>query len=196
MEAKKEIIIEPESAEAFAVKQGEAVRITDTDGAQPGDFIAFDADTFSISFSQSRTRVENGVYRVTAGNTLWTDTQPPEIMFTVTEDTFGYHDLLYTPCCSYALEKRFNRAGKGCLENLAEALEPFDINIDEIPDPLNLFFCVEADTEGTMRTGTRYSKPGDYIELRAEMDCMIAVSTCPVQIKGTVPSPYMVEIFS
>ena len=109
------------------VRAGETVRIVDLEGKQPGDPVAFKTDDFAVKLSQARTRVENQRVAVTQGHALWTNTFPPEVMFTITEDTYGTHDLLYPPCCRYALEKRFGVSRDGCLEHLAKALEPWGV---------------------------------------------------------------------
>jgi len=165
----REIAIPPKSAKAFRASAGETVRIVDVEGRQPGDLVAFGADDLAVGFSQARSRVENRSIRVTKGHTLWTNEFHPRIMFTITGDTCGTHDLLYTPCCRYALETRFGVSGDGCLENLAKALTPWGITTFDIPDPLNLFFSVRVD-DGAMQVEDPISEPGDHIDLRAEMD--------------------------
>jgi uncharacterized protein YcgI (DUF1989 family) len=113
-EALKVFMIPSMSAESFIVKKGETIRITDVEGKQPGDLVSFNLEDTSERFSQARTRVENRKSRVTENDTLWTNANPPRVMFTITRDTCGTHDLLYTPCCRYALATRFGvRARKG-----------------------------------------------------------------------------------
>jgi len=191
----KEVHIPPMSARAFTVDRGRTIRITDLAGGQPGDFVAFRADDLSIKFSQARTRVENRTVRVTKGHTLWTNAMWPEAMFTITEDTCGAQDLLYVPCCRYALEKRFSVSRDGCLENLSRALEPWGVQTIEIPDPLNVFFDVRVSVEGDLEIGEMTSKPGDFLDLRAEMDCLVGISTCSVPVSGRENSAYLVSVF-
>lgn len=194
MAKKRQIDIPPMSARAFTVEQGETVRIVDVEGGQPGDLVAFNLHDLSEHFSQSRTRVENHTCSVTTGHRLWTNTLPPKIMFTITEDSAGDHDLLYTPCCRYALETRFKLSRDGCHEHLAKALAPWNISLQEIPDPLNLFFSVNVESDGTLSIGKHRSLPGDYIELRAEMDCLAAISTCSVPLEEKSNSGFTIEI--
>lgn len=182
------------SAEAFAVDSGQTIRIVDVEGRQPGDFVALMADDLSVKLSQARTRVENGKVHVTTGDRLWTNALPPTVMFTIASDTCGTHDLLYPPCCRYALEKRFDVARDGCLENLVRALSAWDLAPRDVPEPLNLFFDVSVDTAGSMQLRPPSSKPGDFIELTAAMDCVVAVSTCAVPLTGKDNSGYRIEI--
>ena len=194
MHASEVIHIPPMSARAFTIAAGQTLRIVDVEGGQPGDLVAFRADDPSIRFSQARTRVENRKVRVTQGDILWTNAARPEVMFTITGDTCGAHDLLYTPCCRYALEKRFDVSRDGCLENLAKALGPWGVEARAIPDPLNVFFRVCVDRAGRMEIREPVSAPGGFIELRAEMDCVVAVSTCAVPLCGKENSGYEIQI--
>ena len=135
MKSEKVFMISPRSAKCFIVNKEETIRITDVNGKQPGDFVAFNLEDPSERFSQARNRVENRKSRVTENDTLWTNANPPRVMFTITGDTCGAHDLLYTPCCRYALTTRFGVEGDGCLENLAKALADWGIEEREIPTP-------------------------------------------------------------
>ena len=196
MKKATEIVIPPMSAKAFAVARGETVRIIDVEGKQPGDFVAFNADDLSEKFSQARTRVENRKLTAAEGDRLWTNAVPPRVMFTVTKATCGAHDLLYVPCCRYALEERFGVSRDGCLEHLAAALAPWGIEVRDIPDPLNLFFSVTADPTGEIKIGEQVSQAGDHIDLKAEMDCLAAVSTCSVPLPGKANSAFRIEVFT
>jgi uncharacterized protein YcgI (DUF1989 family) len=180
----------PRSAEAFVLRAGETIRVIDEIGGQPGDLVAFNVQNLAEHFSQSRTRVENRVYRITRGHQLWSNAVPPQVMLTVMDDTSGHHDLLYTPCNRYALQKRFGLSCDGCQEHLAASLVPWGIGLASIPDPLNIFFNVLVDPAGGMTVGDQTSKPGVFIELRAEMDCVVAISTCSVPIAGRDPSGF------
>lgn len=183
------------SAKTFIIRKEESMRIIDIEGEQAGDFIAFNANDFSEKFSQARTRIENHKFKVTEGDRLWTNTIPPKVMFTITKDTCGTHDLLYVPCCRYALALRFGVSRDGCHENLTRALEPWKIAEHEIPDPLNIFFNVEVDPVGEIKIGEQVSRPGDYIELRAEMDCVVSVSTCSAPLADKPNSAFQIKIF-
>jgi len=188
------IEIPPRSARAFAAHRGERVRVCDLEGGQPGDLVAFCLNDLGEHFSQARTRVENRSCRLTTGGRLWSNAIPPRVMLSVTEDTSGHHDLLYTPCCRWALEKRFGVSRDGCLEHLVEALSPWGIAAAEVPDPLNLFFHVGVDADGTISILPHRSRPGAVIELKAEVDCLLAISTCAVPRADGPNTGYGVEV--
>ncbi len=53
-----------------------------------------------------------------------------------------------------------------------------------VPDPLNLFMNVHVNWEGDLGIELREpdSKPGSYVVLRAEVDCVLVMSACPNDI--------------
>ncbi len=182
------------AARAFAVHSGDIVRICDVVGGQPGDLVAFCLRDPAEHLSQARTRVENRSCSLTTGGRLWSNANPPRVMLSVIADTFGGHDLLYTPCCRWALEKRFGVSRDGCFEHLAEALTPWGIAARSMPDPLNLFFTVSVQPDGKMVILPPRCAPEAYIELKAEMDCLLAVSTCSVPRPEGRNTHYRIEI--
>lgn len=191
----EELIVPPMSARAFTLRTGQTVSVVDLKGRQPGDLVVFKAGDLAVKMSQARTRVECRRVAVTQGDDLWTNTFPPEVMLTIIRDTHGVHDLLYPPCCRYALEKRFGVSRDGCLEHLAKALEPWGVKSHEIPDPLNLFFRVSVDGAGGMKVCEPMSEAGSSVDLRAKMDCVVAVATCSVPFPGREHSGYLIKIF-
>lgn len=170
--------VAPMSAQAFTLAAGDRLRVEDCAGGQPGDLVAFVLPDLNETFSQARTRVEERAVRVGPGHRLWTSALPPRVLFTVQEETAGHHDLLYLPCCRYALETRFGVSRDGCHEQLVRALAPWGITDERLPAPLNLFFTVWTDADGRIGIGEQTSQPGDAIVLRAELDCVVAVAAC------------------
>jgi len=194
MTSDRHIEIPPISAVAFTMAAGEVLRIEDSAGGQPGDLVAFHLPDLEETFSPARTRVEERAVRVSAGNRLWTNALPPRVIFTLLEETAGRHDLLYLPCCRYALETRFNVSRDGCHERLVRALAPWKISSIRLPEPLNLFFTVGVEPTGRIGIGEHTSHPGDALTLRAEMDCLVAVATCSVPRQDGENTGYQLTI--
>ena len=44
---------------------------------------------------------------------------------------------------------------------------------------LNLFMNCPVESDGSWTIETPVSKPVDYVDMRAEMDCIFALSNCP-----------------
>jgi uncharacterized protein YcgI (DUF1989 family) len=105
-----------------------------------------------------------------------------------------------TSKCFGKLEKQNNNEKSnlhGCWENLHSSLLKYDIAYEDIPSTFNLFQNIEIGHGGELvwkLEGYR-SEPGkpDHVTLRAEMNCLVALSVCPSG--GTVAKPVKVQVF-
>jgi uncharacterized protein YcgI (DUF1989 family) len=67
----------------------------------------------------------------------------------------------------------------------------------EIPQPINLFMNIPVREEGVLGWEPAPTRPGDFVTLRAEMDCLVVVSACPqdiVPINNNDPTPVAIEL--
>ena len=88
---------------------------------------------------------------------------------------------------------------RSCTDNLHEGLEELGLVPPEVPSPFNLWMNVPW-TEGPKPHGSLEfvvpaSKPGDYIVLRAELDCIVAFSACP-QVPAGAPHHQSLHLHS
>ena len=115
--------------------------------------------------------------------------KPPRenVMLTVVEDTVRNHWGNMGGRCSRRLyELRDGDTNhRSCQENLAEALAPFGVSGDDIVDIFNVFMNVEVRPDGSFTILPPTAVKGDYIDLRAEMDILAAVSACPADRNAT-----------
>lgn len=173
----KSVIIEPKSARAVSVRRGQTLRIEDLDGGQVADFVCFSSRDHGERFSQAKTRVRNWSVRLSTGSQLISNRD--NVMFTIKQDTVGVHDVVFCPCHSHVYEHVFGVGPRnGCLENLAAAVAAAGISADDLPDPLNIFMNTGIKDGGEIFVAATPSKKGDFIDLLAEMDCLVAVSAC------------------
>jgi uncharacterized protein YcgI (DUF1989 family) len=188
----KEVTAAPNTGWASPMEKGQLLRLTTMTII---DFVAFNADDLNERFDQARTKVYNMKIWISTGDTLMSKRNNP--MMTVIDDQFagiGTHDMQFG-MCGRARHKRAREEGRlgeylhggdievpdhGCAENLTRAMEPYGVAYEDIPSPLNLFQNMEIDPiTGVMkRTRIRPEAPVN-IDLRAEMDLIIAFSACP-----------------
>ena len=97
------------------------------------------------------------------------------------EDTTpGIHDTLLAACDRYRYELLgCTEYHDNCTDNLAQGLAELGLTSAETPSPWNLFMNIPVEADGSLSFQPPVCKPGDYVVLRAEMDCVIAFSTCP-----------------
>ena len=172
-------IIAPRSGTAFLLRQGQVLTVLDPLGSQVADCLAFAADDVREVLSNGRTFDYEETIQLTTGHRLWSNRS--RALLEIIEDTLGRHDFLLAPC-SEATFRHFYKdkpVHRGCFGNLAEALAPFGIEPDAIPVAFNLFMNVPVNGDsGQIRVLPPTSRPGDFIRLRAAMDCIIGLTAC------------------
>src|SRR5690606_33716516 len=104
-----EITIQPKTGHALRLQAGDVLRVTDLDGLQDADLVAFDAADPREHLSQGFTRANNDKADLAIGDHLFSILDKP--MLTVVADTVGVHDLLFPPCSSYLYRELFNIPG-------------------------------------------------------------------------------------
>ena len=169
--------LEPRGRTAFELAAGQVLRIVDLEGQQVADLIAFRRDDHADKLSVHNTLLLNGTIYVTTGHAL-VSTHCTTLM-TIVADTVGVHDLIAGSCSEHTNAVRYGvRGTPSCRRNFELALEPYGIPLREIPYSFNVFMNVPVTSEGTAIVEP-VSTPGDFIDLRAETDLLVAISNCP-----------------
>lgn len=210
MKVVHEQVIPPKTGLAVIVKQGQHLRVIDLEGKQVVDMAVFNLhnprEKLSTSYSRTRYVPIPGAEYVPRDTLMEGDTLRSTIcrpMMTIVKETpepKGIHDVHNRMCnrflyASYGLGQR-----DGCHENISKAVEPHGILPEDIPDTMDLFMNYHHDcTRGRWVIGEPVSKPGDYIEFRAEMDCIVGLSNCPLDALAPCNAyrctPVKVEIY-
>ena len=192
----QEILIPARDARAFELQKGQRIRIVEVEGKQTGDFVALNLHDFRQSYCSWLTTQMAGSFR--KADRLYSKLPWGEVMFTVTADPVGVHWIHAGRCNQLGYKLRFGVDGHpSCQDSLARVLKPYGLGADEVPDVFNLFMHVAIDTEGRRSVKPPLANLGDYIEMRAEMDCLAALSACPDDLQVTndfKPKPLLVQI--
>jgi uncharacterized protein len=173
--------IAPQSGQGFRMKRGEVLRVTDPEGEQVSDLFAFAANDPDCSLSSGRTIDYAGKIFFTTADVLWSNDS--HRMFTILRDDVRRHDFLLTPCSQAMFEILYQHRGHhpSCFENLARAFAPFGIGSERISTTFNIFMRVDVTPDGQVSVKAPMSKPGDVIELRAEMDLICGLTACSAE---------------
>jgi uncharacterized protein YcgI (DUF1989 family) len=170
--------IPPRGGTAFPIKAGQVCRVVDLEGKQVADFICFNLHDFVDKLSPENTQLLNGTLFLTKGDHLYS-TKATQLM-TITADTCGVHDLISGSCSEYTNAFRYGvRGTPNCRGNFERALKPYGIPLSEIPYSFNIFMNTPVLSEGKTGIQEPKSKAGDYLDLRANIDLLIAISNCP-----------------
>jgi uncharacterized protein len=165
---------------ALEVAAGEVFRIEDLEGRQACDLVAFVADDRWDRLSVALTRTLKRSTRLSAGDLLRSNRGTP--MLTILEDSRSTNDALFASCNRWLYENHFGQLRRrGCFELLREALSPYGVSDEMIPDPFNLF-THSAVIDGQMTFLQPLTRAGDQVELRAECDCLLGLTSCPEDI--------------
>lgn len=199
------MIIPAGFARAFTVNRGEILRIAQVEGGQVGDVIIFNAHDTKEHFHVSGSLILNAIEGI--GNMKYITkfySQPSRenLMFTVVEDTTKVHFVWNGARCSPKIYQMRDNVSvpphRSCQTNLAEAIAPYGLGPDDVPDVFNVFMNVEVEGNIFVIKPTTVGK-NDYIDMRAEMDCLVAVSACPSDRAATNQGkikPLKVQIFA
>lgn len=173
--------IAPQSGVAFRLRRSEVLRITDPFGEQVADLFAFKDGDSTCSLSSGRSIDYASKIFLTTGDVLYSNDS--RRMFTIGEDMVGRHDFLLTPCSQEMFEILYHHHGHrpSCFENLYRSFAEFGITPDQIGTTFNVFMNVGVDLAGTVSVNVPKSRPGDYIELRAEMNMICALTSCSAE---------------
>jgi uncharacterized protein len=193
------ILVPAREGRAVRVPRRAALRVTDVQGTQVADLFAFAADDPAEVLSARHTRAALGRLFPPVGEAFFTDRRRP--MLTLErDDSPGVHDMLIAACDP----RRYEQLGietwhASCQENLQRALAGLGIEQPVAPQPVNLFMNVPVEADGRLGWQPARSKAGDAVTLRAEIECVVAVSACPqdiVPINGGDPTPILLEVLA
>jgi uncharacterized protein len=167
---------------AVTLGEDQCVRIIDVAGGQVGDLFAFAAADPGEYASASHTRPTLRKLFPQAGDLVLTNRRRP--ILSVLEDTSpGRHDMLYAACDPARYESLGAAAShRSCAGNLEQALRGVGQDVVTVPQPLNVFMDVRPQPDGTLVSFPASSQPGDYIAFRALQDCVVVLSSCPMDI--------------
>jgi len=69
-----------------------------------------------------------------------------------------------------------------CTDNLFSGMAELGLTPPEVPSPLNMWMNIPVAADGSISFQPTVSKAGDFVLLRAEMDVVMAFSSCPQDI--------------
>ncbi len=178
--------IDPATASSYEVRQGEYIQIIDVKGKQCSDFLAF-----------HRHKLENGLERgldATVTRTLMGSAYPMPGLYRkfydldmvplveVVRDTVGRHDTFALACQAKYYEDLGYPGHINCTDNFNGVLRGFEIAPRKGWEALNFFYNTAFDCDMQLVADEPWSRPGDYVMVRALEDLVCASSACPDDI--------------
>jgi uncharacterized protein YcgI (DUF1989 family) len=168
---------------AVRIKKGQIIRIINTHGTQVCDTWAFSENNIHeyMSWEHGRAWIDRLIPKV--GDPLMSNRRRPIMTLVADSCEQGIHDTLIAACDLY----RYMTLGvegyhDNCSDNMRLAMQAIQIAPPEVPQPLNLWMNIPVDAQMQISWEPPVSKAGDYVDLRAEMDCIVVMSACPQDI--------------
>ncbi|MDH3659940.1 MAG: aminomethyltransferase family protein [Alphaproteobacteria bacterium] len=174
------------SALNYEVKAGEYIQIIDVEGRQCSDFLAFvrrDLDRGRVNgLDATTTRTLNGAAYPGPGLFSKFFSMDMQGLVEVVQDTVGRHDTFNLACTARYYEDMGYFGHANCSENFNVALTPFAIEDRKGWPAINFFFNTMVDDLNVIHFDQPFSRPGDYVLLRALTDLVCASSSCPCDV--------------
>ena len=181
------------------VRKGQTIRIIDSEGQQAVDTIFYSAADFAERYSAQDTLRTQGSAYLGVGTKVMSNES--NVMLTVVADTSGRHDTMAGACSCESNTVRFGHDTRylhACRDNFLLEVSKHGMSKRDIVPNINFFMNVPIEPTGEMTIVDGLSRPGDYVELTAEMDVLCVISNCP-QINnpcnGFNPTPIQVLVW-
>jgi uncharacterized protein len=173
-----DVVVAPGEPWSSVLRKGEILRIIDMEGQQAVDFICFNAlDTQETYDNTVSVRLAGRPF-LRKGDVLYSNLANP--MFTMVEDTIGNHDTI-CGCCSAEINYlRYKvKDTPSCRANFLRELAKYGLDSRSLVPNINLFMNIPIDANGELQIRAPLSRPGDHVDLAADMECLAMISNCP-----------------
>jgi len=177
------------TAQSYTVKEGQYLQIIDVEGRQCSDFLAFDARKLDKGIERgldlSATRTFMGsLYPLPglASKYFDRDLQP---LCDVIRDTCGRHDSFGLACTARFYEDAGYPGHPSCSENFNAVLARYGLEKRPGWQAINLFYNTGVNAQNAIFLNDPWSRPGDYVLMRAMTDLVCGSSACPDDIDAT-----------
>ena len=166
------------------VKRGQKIRLTDLEGGANASLMCYNAHNFTERFNLGDTLKIQHICRIAKNCCLYGDMG--RILLSVVEDTVGWHDPLCGCTHAALIKERFgekdyqsahNDFYRNGYDSLLVEIGKHGMTKRDFTELVNFFSKVVVTSDGKMTFIENNSKPGDYVELRAEMDTLVVIDT-------------------
>ncbi|MGB3388324.1 MAG: DUF1989 domain-containing protein, partial [Pseudaminobacter sp.] len=171
------------TAQSYFVRKGDFIQIIDVDGRQCTDFQCFSARKLDqgkdhpLDVTATRSLMGHA-YPMPGLHAKYYD-QDMEPLVEVVQDTCGRHDAFALACYAKYYDDIGYPGHVNCTENFNGALADKGVGPRGGWMAINFFFNTGIDSHGVMFADEPWSRPGDYVLLRALTDIVCVSSACP-----------------
>ena len=200
--ASKEIRVKDSSAVAYKVKAGQYIQIIDVEGQQCSDFQAFLVEDLNnneeLCLDPTVTRSQMLASYPAPGTHDKFYNQNSIPLVEVIQDTVCRHDTFGLACNAKYYDDRGFPGHINCTENFNKSLADYGVKPRRNWAAVNLFFNTAIEESHSLTSDVSWSRPGDYVLLRAVDDLVCVSSACPddtTSANGWNPTDIHVRIY-
>lgn len=171
---------------SHVLKRGTALRITDVDGGANVAAMLYNFENTAERYNMPDTLKAQHIARITSGCCLYSDMG--RVLCSVTIDSLGWHDPIGGYSNAALVERKYGAGTYQALRNdfhqnardgfLVE-LGKYGMTARDMTATVNFFSKVEVRDDGSMVFVEGHSPAGSFVELRAEMNTLVLLNTCP-----------------
>ncbi len=181
-----EELVQPGATWSHVLKRGTALRITDIQGGANVGGIFCNWENPTERYNMPDTLKAQHTAHLTSGHVLYSDMG--RVLCSIITDTVGWHDPLSGSANAADVagkygEARYQQFRNDCYKNAYDSfvieLGKYGLSARDLAAPINFFSKVVVDAGGNMQFVPGHSKPGMFVELRAEMNVLTILNTCP-----------------
>src|SRR5438309_1979471 len=178
--------VEPGATWSHVLKRGTALRITDVTGGANVGAMFYNFECPTERYNMPDTLKAQHTAKLTSGFVLYSDMG--RILCSITGDTVGWHDPIGGTSSSSLVEKKYGIADyqtcrndyhKNGRDSFLVELGKWGLGPRDLTANVNFFTRVDVAEDGSVSFGPDNSKAGDFVELRAEMNILVILNTCP-----------------
>jgi len=177
-----DIRIRAATANAYLVRAGEWIQVIDVSGRQCSDFQALAARKvdkgLDLALDSTVTRTLLGRSYPTPGLPSKAFDREFEPLVEVVQDTVGRHDAFATACNSRYYDDMGYPGHINCTDNFNQALAPYGVAPRKGWEAINYFYNTNIDHQNRLYLDEPWSRPGDYVLMRALTDIVCVSSSC------------------
>ena len=159
------------------LRAGETIRIATGDSPSAVALLAWRRDDTSERLNTADTVKVQWTSALQKGRVVFSDMGRPMLSFV--EDSCGCHDALVGGSTAATNARRYGDGHRNTRDNFLLAAMKLGLDARDIPPCLTLFAPVRVDGEGRFVWHGDRRQAGDFVELRAEMELLLAMSNCP-----------------
>src|SRR6202048_5324951 len=158
------------------LRRGEALRIIDIAGMSSVSMIGWREEDTSERINCADTVKVQWSAALSKGRIILSDMG--RVLFSLIEDTSGAHDIMVggsTPASTLAA---YGATSRNTQENFIAGAAKIGLCVRDIPPCVTFFAPVSLDADGRFVWIQNRKRPGDFVDLRAEMNAVLVLSNC------------------